>query len=208
MSIGVIHQIKFAIEDAEAAIGDKLLGIKTLGCGDVIQPTGAIYGDSTQYRSKCYSLIWQYLHPLQFCTDDVFYDVGCGTGRVLCVVAQRRIRKCVGIELSHELSELARQNAARLRRRRTAIEIVEGDAALADYSEGTIYSFFNPFGGRTLRAVLDRIHEDVRRRPRRLRFLYINPVAAEVFDKTAWLHQVNQRSFIGSPLIASYYETH
>jgi SAM-dependent methyltransferase len=200
------RRIKSWMAEFETSFWDHLLGIDTFGCRDGARPEGALQSDAAQYQSKCYYLIWRYLQPVKMAEDDVFYDVGCGAGRILCCASLRKPRRCVGIELSHELCELARDNARRMRFQRAPIEIREADAARAAYSEGTVFSFFNPFGRDTLRMVLDSIREDVARRPRRVRFIYIHPVAQEAFAENHWLHRTAECQFLGSALRIFYYE--
>jgi precorrin-6B methylase 2 len=139
--------------------------------------------------------------------EDVFYDVGCGAGRVLCVVAQGRIRKCVGVELTPQLCHLARENARNLRGGHTAIEIVEGDATRADYSDGTVFFFYNPFGAETLEEVLRRIRESVLLRPRRIQCIYLNPTARHVFENQGWLKLTARRSLGTGKTLAHYYSS-
>lgn len=201
----MLRTLKARLQRCELALGDAILGIKTISTCAAVPPANTMYGDAIRFESKNYSLIWQYLRPVKLHSDDVFYDIGCGTGRVLCVAARLPLRKCIGVELSRPLCEKARANAATLRRSRTTIEIVEGDAAVADYSEGTVYFLFNPFGPQTLQAVLERIGDDLTRRPRKVRFVYVNPVYRELFDRLKWVKLITNRSFLGSPLTACYY---
>jgi len=137
--VTIIRPLKNCIFTLETAFWDKRLGIKTLGVQRREAPIGDANRDAEVYQSKSYYSIRKCLRPVEMGPEDVFYDVGCGAGRVLCLVAQTRIRKCVGVELSPALCKLARQNARNLRGRRTAIEIVEGDAALADYSDRSVF---------------------------------------------------------------------
>src|SRR5439155_17008036 len=96
---------------------------------------------------------------------------------------------------------LARRNAASVRFRHAPIEIREGDAALADYSLGTVFFLFNPFGMQTTEAVLDKIHKSVMQHPRRVRLIYIHPYAAypQAFAAAQWLRLVEERPFISIP---------
>lgn len=178
----MIMLVKDFILALETAFWDGWLGIKTLGVKRGGFPAGAAIDDSNYYQSKCYSTVRACLRPVRMTPEDVFYDIGCGAGRVICVVARRRIRKCVGIELSESLCRLARENARRLRGRQTPIDIVEGDATLVDYSDGTIFFFFNPFGPQTLQTVLDSIQKSLLQKPRRLQCIYLNPTARHVFE--------------------------
>lgn len=120
-------------------------------------------------------------HPL------VFYDVGCGKGRPLCVMARHPFAKVVGVEFQPELCEIARRNARRLRGRMAPIEIVCADAASVDYSDGHVFFFFNPFGAPTLRAVMQSIERSLVSAPRRVSVVYYNPVHEEVLTECAWL---------------------
>ena len=205
--IPMIQSLKNCMSNLETGFWDRWLGIRTLGVRPGVSPTGGVNGDQLYYQSKCYWTVRACLGPVKITTEDVFYDVGCGAGRVLCIVAQRRLCRCVGVELSDTLCSLARENARRLRRRRTPIEIVEGDAALVDYSDGTIFFFYNPFGPQTLGAVLHRIGESVQRKPRRVQCIYLNPAACSVFDSQEWLKGVAQRSVGTGGLLVNYYSS-
>src|SRR5215472_13249531 len=84
-----------------------------------------------EYQTPDYLYLRRVRDILQPTTEDVVFDIGCGMGRVLCVMAQRNVRKCVGIELQPQLCEIARKNAAQLRGRKAPIEIVCTDAITA-----------------------------------------------------------------------------
>ena len=201
--------LKSRLGEFETVLWDKVLGVSTLGLGRGECPNGAQFGDANWYQSKRFHLNWQFIHPLKLSPDDVFYDIGCGAGRMLCIAALGRVSKVVGIELSHELCELARRNASQLRFRRAPIEIREGDAALADYSSGTVFFLCNPFGAVTTQAVLDRLHQNVIEQPRRVRIIYIHPhsIHRQIFDTAKWLHPVREQQFIaGGKTTACYYE--
>lgn len=118
----------------------------------------------------------------------VFYDVGCGKGRPLCVMARHAFRKVVGVELRESLCAIARENARQLRGRLAPIEVVCADAAHVDYSDGHVFFFFNPFGAPTLQAVLDGIEASLQRAPRQVTLIYYNAVHEPVLDGCPWLH--------------------
>lgn len=122
-------------------------------------------------------------------SDDVFFDLGCGKGRVVCYLARhRRLRKVVGVEMVPELVGAARKNIQAIEHRLlTPVEIVEGDAAKVDLSQGTIYFLNNPFGEETMLQVLENIGRNLAANPRRIRILYLNPECARILDNTSWL---------------------
>lgn len=117
---------------------------------------------------------------------DVVLDLGCGDGRALCVFARLPVRAVRGLEFDVTACAAARLNARRLRRRRAAVEVIEGDAACHRFADETIVYLFNPFGAATLRAVLDNIRASLRERPRRLRLCYYHPRHGDVVVAAGW----------------------
>lgn len=148
---------------------------------------GARHADNYAYSTPDYLDLRRILARARLASTDVFYDIGCGMGRVVCLAARRRIARAVGVELHPGLAAIARRNAERLRGRRAPLEIRAADAATADLGDGTVYYLFNPFGADTLRAVLANIQRSLTARPRAVRFLYVNPQHAEAFAAARWL---------------------
>jgi predicted RNA methylase len=153
------------------------------------------FGDALEYQVVDYQLLRRYMEQLRIGPDDVLIDIGCGMGRVLCVFARTRMRKCIGIEISVELANAAKRNARSLHGRRTPIEIRVGDAAEADYSEGTIFWIYNPFGERTMHIVLSRLGQSLSTSPRRIQIVYVNPLGEAVFRQFSWLTCTSVRNF-------------
>ncbi len=118
---------------------------------------------------------------------DVFYDIGSGMGRVLCVAARGRVGKVVGIELDGSLCAIARRNADRMSGRKAMIDVRCEDASSADLSDGTIYYLHNPFGPETMRDVLGSIHRSLEARPRPVRIVYHNSVHEDLLRDCEWL---------------------
>jgi SAM-dependent methyltransferase len=142
----------------------------------------------TKVVSLDYGLVHRYVRLLDLCAADVVFDVGCGPGRPLCVIARQTVRRCVGVEMSPEIADHARRNLATLKGRVSEAEVLTADAVSVDYDEGTVFWIYNSFGAKTLTAVLLRIQESVQRRPRGVRFCYINPEVGYVFERCGWLH--------------------
>jgi SAM-dependent methyltransferase len=154
----------------------------------------AKHEDNLGYASPDYWFIRAIAGRLKLGRQDVFYDIGCGMGRILCVVARRRIRKCVGIELLEPLCQKARRNALRLRGRKAPIEIICADAATADLSEGTVYYLFNPFGKDTLRDFLANLETSISRDPRKVTLVYYNSVHESILKASGWLNKSDEFS--------------
>lgn len=203
-----MQRIKSLLRSLESKLGDAILGVSTLGTrrGDYPEVSSA-HEDSFWYESKSYYLNWLYLRPIGLKSDDVVYDIGCGAGRLLFVAALSGVRRCVGVELSKGLSDLARNNAAKLRLPHPPIEIRQGDASQEDYSDGTAFLFCNPFGAMTLQTVLDQIQTGLKSNPRRIRLMYIHPEAdhLELFEKCRWMEKTDEKTFPGAWGIPALY---
>lgn len=173
---------------AWTAANELLYGIRTTPSGgfshavNAASNTGAAtadarFGDNHRYEALDYSdLRWvrDHLWRQPGARDDVVFDLGCGMGRALCVLATRPFRKVVGIELWDDLAAAARRNGARMRGRKTVVEVSRGDVCDAALDEGTAFVLFNPFGADTLGAVLEHLRESLATNPRRLQLVYFN----------------------------------
>lgn len=157
----------------------------------------ARHGDNWRYSTISYRNVRRILNVVNPGPEDVFYDIGCGMGRILCVAAQRPMRRCVGVELLEPLCQIARQNAANLRARKAPIQIIRGDAAAADLSEGTIYFMFNPFGPDTLRDTLENIRCSLAQKPRTVKVVYYHAKYQSVLERQGWLVKVHEFDGLG-----------
>lgn len=172
---------------------DRMLNVDTVSLPAEMISRDVRFDDSYWYEGFSYLILMKYVRLLKPSSDDVVFDIGCGMGRILCMFARRRVKKCIGIEISAELAERARQNAVRLRGRKSPIEIVAADATEADYSGGTVYCLYNPFGAKTLCHVMERIGQSVKNAPRRIRVVYFNSVCDNVLKSCQWLRCYHRR---------------
>ena len=162
----------------------------------------AVYDDNVYYEPLEYRNVRGIFRVFDLGRDDVFYDIGCGKGRVLCLVARLPLRKVVGVELFDELCEAARQNAGRLRGRKSPIEIICADATKVDYSDATVFYWWNPFGEQTMRGVIQRIRESFDKNPRSIRIGYLKPVHHYVLDEETWLERyASIKTVTGSTMV-------
>lgn len=97
-------------------------------------------------------------------SDDVFVDVGSGTGRTAFLARLLTGAGCVGIEVQSSLAEAARGRAAWLNLDRT--RFLDGDAAelLRFMTVGTVFFFNCPFSGDRMRRALDDLEDIARTR--------------------------------------------
>jgi predicted RNA methylase len=97
-------------------------------------------------------------------SNDVFVDVGSGTGRTAFLAHLLTGAACIGVEIQRGLVEAARARADWLDVRRT--RFVEGDAAelVRSIAIGTVFFLYCPFGGERLHRVLDGLEDIARTR--------------------------------------------
>lgn len=148
------------------------------------------YPDAHHYSTLPYTTIYRILDYLDLGADDVLVDVGSGKGRVLCCAAQYGIREVIGVEIVPELCRIAEKNSRRMRGKKSPIIIYNISAQTFDYSQGTVLTFFNPFGARTFSSVMDKIEEGLHRMPHRIRLAYANPEHEDVLQRRPWLEKV------------------
>jgi CelD/BcsL family acetyltransferase involved in cellulose biosynthesis len=139
-----------------------------------------------------YGNIMQILRAVGLNPTDVFVDIGCGTGRVLCCAARFRVREVIGIEYAPEICELAQQNAARLRGRQSPIRLLNQNAAAYDYDGGTVFYLYNPVDAVTLNRVLEKIRTSLERQKRPITVIYALPVHESCLAACSWLEMADR----------------
>jgi cyclopropane fatty-acyl-phospholipid synthase-like methyltransferase len=161
------------------------LNISTRGLteGDPKKPEHIHYGTIS------YHGIFAILRSLALANDDVVVDLGCGKGRVLCCAAQSKVRMVIGIEYDRALFETAKKNAEHLRGKRSPIHVTYTSAQDVDYTVGTIFYLFHPFGPGILKQVLQKIKEGREKQPRAIRIVYVNPVHEKLMEDCGWLER-------------------
>jgi hypothetical protein len=141
------------------------------------------------YGTIAYPAIHTILHSLGLNSHDIFVDLGCGKGRVLCCAARFNIELVVGVEYSAQLSRQAEINGKKLRGRNSPITILHMLAQEFDYSRGTVFYMFHPFGPNVLLQVLEKMQTGFNLRHRCIRIVYVNPVFEELLKKCEWLEE-------------------
>lgn len=149
----------------------------------------AVHDDNVYYEPLNYLKVRRVLRLLELQPTDVLYDLGCGKGRILCVAARGRMQRVIGVELFDELGAVARENARRLRGRKSPIDVVCTDATLLDYDDGTVFVLYNPFGEATMAAVLARLRDSWKRNPRDIRIGYYMALYEHLFAQEPWLEK-------------------
>jgi predicted RNA methylase len=126
------------------------------------------------------------LRPDDVGPDDVFADLGSGKGRVVLQAARYPFRRVIGVELSEDLTAIARRNLATIRGRQCEeIELVTADVLEFEIPDDlTVVYLYNPFRGELFGQVLAKLIESVDRAPRPMRVIYRTPVEREQIAAT------------------------
>ena len=140
------------------------------------------YSPETRFavRPFGWTSCWRVLKRLRSPDSDVFLDIGCGAGRMVCTAAREGYQSVIGVEIAPEMAEIARRNATRLRGPHAHCTIVEADASQYMIPDDVTAIFlYNPFGGALLDQVIANIVASARRVPRRVVIAYANPTEHE-----------------------------
>ena len=143
--------------------------------------------DRVWYVPSSWSFLKKGLRGREITPRDVFVDYGSGKGRVLFQAAQYPFRRVIGVEISPELTDVARANLElnRAKFRCDDVDLVTGDATEFDVPDDmTVAYMWHPFVGDTFRRVIDNIVASLEQNPRRLRLIYVTPVMAEYISST------------------------
>jgi SAM-dependent methyltransferase len=143
--------------------------------------------DQVHYATVSYRCTQQLLRLLELTDTDVFVDIGCGKGRVVCLAARHKLAHVVGIEYSSTLAAIAERNVNTLRGRRTRVSIENASAETSDYASATVVYLFNPFEAPVLDVVLKKVRDDKRGRDVRIAFVMESEAQRDVFSTHTWL---------------------
>ena len=106
-----------------------------------------------------------------------FLDYGSGKARALVLAARRYpFRRVLGVEMSRELCRQAEHNLKQTGCSKRA-EIICCDAATYQPpSDTTVFFFYNPFFGETMKRVAENIHQSLLANPRQAAIVAYTPV--------------------------------
>jgi len=173
------------VEKLSNLVWEYKLGIRTRGISNVESASH----EQIHYASISYRSMEIILNHLQLGPSDTFVDLGSGKGRMLCCAAIRKLRKVIGVECVGPLAEVATKNADQLRGKQSPIEVLSVEAQKYDYSIGTAFYMFHPFGPKTMREVLAQLKRGLQRNPRDIRIAYVNPEHNAVLRECSWLEE-------------------
>ena len=164
--------------------------------------------DSVDYEASGYDTLRTAFAQLSVTPEDVFLDLGCGMGRPLALAATFPFRRLIGVELSEQLCEVARENLSHCENEGVDVEVLcqKAEHYVID-DDVTVLYMFNPFRGKTLTTVIENLKSSLRRQPRKLTLIYVLPQSqANPFDDAAWLEKKVDAPSEGLRLVI--YNTH
>ncbi len=169
---------------------DLEFGVETSGYRSARQLRGGRPSDdhNTGYAACQPSVIRRAIEMVPDHEKLAFIDLGCGKGRALVVASEFPFRTITGVELSAELCDMAKTNAAIIARRfpdRRGIAVVEGDAVAYPMPTGPVALFlYHPFHTELMTRLLSNLELAFRTEPRAIYVIYCNPVCASIFDES------------------------
>jgi SAM-dependent methyltransferase len=134
------------------------------------------------YQKTPARIIFELVEKSQFTKDDVFFDLGSGLGQVAILVNLLAGITVKGIEFEPAFCDYARDCVAAFNLSHVAF--INADARKADYSKGTVFFMYTPFGGEILREVLELLRNESLLR--KIKIITYGPCTAEVAAQS-WL---------------------
>jgi precorrin-6B methylase 2 len=177
---------------------DKAIGIETAHLGpqdnsllDLNPNRSLLVG----YNPTDWSLACELLNKISVSNNDVFIDYGSGKGRVLMVAAKFPFRRLIGIELNSDLHKIACDNIAKFADiDYSKIELLNIDATQFHLPEDVSVIFMNnPFKGSVFDRVLSDINLSLAKNPRRITFIYVNPVMHAILIENGFELQIDRQ---------------
>jgi hypothetical protein len=186
-----VNRVRGVVAAARHLAGD-LLYERRYG----VRTSGRLILDGHDAESICYIAVkWGQLPSVlprkSVTSQDAFIDLGSGMGRaVLEAAANYPFARVIGVELSQELNDIACQNLATTKRRLRCRNIDLVCADLREYElpdDVTVIFVNNSIRGSIFYRMLDEFTASMSRNPRRLRFVYSNPLEEQaVLARNEW----------------------
>ena len=181
---------------------DSEFGVETSGLirAEEICDSGRKYNPyNTGYFATAPSVFSQICRRLDVdFRDFTFVDLGSGKGRILLLASNFPFRRVLGVEILPALHEAALKNIALFHpasRQCGEVHCLLGDVTEFEFPSGPLVVFmWNPFIGPVFKSVLANLEASLRREPRELYLLYLQPdldylMAASPCLRKLWLEE-------------------
>ncbi|MGB7201854.1 MAG: methyltransferase domain-containing protein [Pyrinomonadaceae bacterium] len=145
------------------------------------------------------------LDSLIITSDDAIIDLGSGKGAALILMANYSFKRISGVELSSELTHIARRNIRRLGRQRRIEVICVNAANFTDLDHYNYVYMFNPFPCCVVNQVLTTCRASLVRVPRDLTIIYANPVCSDLILSSGLFNISGEFRFPNKSPIFTYF---
>jgi len=135
------------------------------------------------YQKTPARIVFELVEKCPFTKDDVFFDLGSGLGQVAMLVNLLAGITVKGVEFEPVFCDYAQNCASELNL--SGVTFVNADARNADYSQGTVFFMYTPFGGEMLQEVLELLRKESLLR--KIKLITYGPCTAEVASQS-WLN--------------------
>lgn len=145
--------------------------------------------------------------------NNSIFDIGCGKGGAMLSFLDYGFKKIGGIEFQNNIYDTMVQNFKKLGLQKLMdsgkIECINGDASkLSTELDGyNCFFFFDSFEGELFDKVLERICGSLRRLPRKIYFIYINPRCNALMEKREEFILTNQFEIMTRQRVVKIYVT-
>ncbi|MEO5942070.1 MAG: class I SAM-dependent methyltransferase [Ferruginibacter sp.] len=192
--------------------GEKKYDIQTTGADELKQLSkkDIDISHATIYMPASYDLLENIFTEANFNSFHHFVDIGCGKGRALCVAAHFGVKKITGIDFSKEFCVAANENLQKTKDEIPNLNytVINNDAFYFEIPDDADCIFmFNPFDETIMSGVINNINKSLKRNPRKITVIYLNPLQKHLFLKndfkeifhTKNLHYLEGAIYIKNP---------
>lgn len=149
---------------------------------------------NTAYYGTPPSMFLQALARLEIdFAEFTFIDLGAGKGRVLLLASDFPFRQVIGVEFAKDLAAVANRNISLYHpdiRRCENVRCILGDASEFAFPPRPLVIFmWHPFVGLVFDRMIANLEHSLRRDPREVYLLYLNPDCAQRLDNCSQLHK-------------------
>lgn len=133
-------------------------------------------------------------------------DIGCGKGRALVVAVHYGFNQVTGVDFAEELCKEAAGNCRKLLPQFPALnyQVIHADAATYPFeADMDVIYFFNPFDQVIMQQVLNNILASLRKNPRLLYIIYINPQYKKLFTNAGFteMFYIRKMEFVEASIL-------
>ena len=161
----------------KARMEDRKLGVDFAAW---VENSASLHGNKYQPSTDGLKKV---LDKLPVKDTDVIVDIGCGKGKAMYLMSHFPFAYIDGIEFSNDLVKVAQENFKTLQLPQCTA--MQADAAEFErYDDCNYFYIFNSFPRAVFRKMLNHILYSLAKNPRKIYFIYLNPVCHDMLMET------------------------